>query len=263
MNSYEAKQEARRERLAARAERLRAEGQRRVDRAHEMASAIPFGQPILVGHHSEGRDRRYRGRIHDNFSKGFETLKAADEVAARAASVGSGGISSDDPDAVDKLRAELVELETRRVLMKDCNAIIRRHKGEAAIPHLVQRGVGQRVAAELIKPDFCGRLGFADYMLTNSGANARRIKARIAELEAKAGAESKEATTARGLRIVENVDANRLQLFFPDRPGPETRDTLKAHGFRWAPSEGAWQRHLSNGARYAAQCVTKVWEVGQ
>ncbi|MCC3151437.1 DUF3560 domain-containing protein, partial [Bifidobacterium bifidum] len=71
MNSYERKQEARRERLEARAEKARTEAKATYDRAHTMAEAIPFGQPILVGHHSEKRDRNYRGKIHNTFGKAF------------------------------------------------------------------------------------------------------------------------------------------------------------------------------------------------
>ena len=48
-----------------------------------MASAIPFGQPILVGHHSEGRDRRYRDRIHNTFGKAFATMDKADYYEER------------------------------------------------------------------------------------------------------------------------------------------------------------------------------------
>jgi hypothetical protein len=32
--------------------------------AHAMANCIPFGQPILVGHYSEGRDRRFREKLN-------------------------------------------------------------------------------------------------------------------------------------------------------------------------------------------------------
>ena len=107
MNSYEEKQEARRARYEEKASRLRDEAHRLHDQAHEMASAIPFGQPILVGHHSEGRDRRYRDRIHNTFGKAFATMDKADYYEEKAAKVGSGGISSDDPDALDKLNDKL------------------------------------------------------------------------------------------------------------------------------------------------------------
>ncbi|MEE8059026.1 MAG: DUF3560 domain-containing protein [Pseudomonadales bacterium] len=47
----------------------RQESQTVYKRAKDMAPVIPFGQPILVGHHSEHRDRRYRDRIHNTFVK--------------------------------------------------------------------------------------------------------------------------------------------------------------------------------------------------
>ena len=88
MNSYEAKQEARRQRYLDRAEQAQQEFQTTHDRAHAMASVIPFGQPILVGHHSEKRDRNYRGRIHDTFGKAFAALDKAKHYEEKAASVG-------------------------------------------------------------------------------------------------------------------------------------------------------------------------------
>lgn len=258
MNSYEQRLEARRLRLEARADRLRKLGEGRVARAHEMASIIPFGQPILVGHHSEKADRSYRGKIENNFRKGFEAMAEADKVAGRAASVGEGGVSADDPDAVAKLREQLARIEADQQRMKACNALIRRHKGEAAIPHLVQQGIPEKAASLLIQPDACGRIGFADYQLQNNGANIRRIKARIEQLGELSKRVAKAVEREDGIRIVENVEANRLQLIFPGKPAPALIAELKSRGFRWAPSEGAWQRQLNNAALYAAQCVMRM-----
>lgn len=67
-----------------RAESARAAGQALHDEAHRMADAIPFGQPILVGHHSESRDRRYRDRIHSKQGKAYEQLNRADDEARKA-----------------------------------------------------------------------------------------------------------------------------------------------------------------------------------
>jgi Domain of unknown function (DUF3560) len=39
------------------------------NRSHSMTSCIPFGQPILIGHHSEGRDRRYRTKAWNMMGK--------------------------------------------------------------------------------------------------------------------------------------------------------------------------------------------------
>lgn len=270
MNAYEARLEARRERLEARAEKLRREGQGRVDRAHEMASAIPFGQPILIGHHSEKRDRAFRGRIHSNFDKGFQALKAAGELEARAANVGSGGISSDDPDAIAKLLEKLEKAQNLQNMMVRANKVIKAFwkagvrdaasgdKWELYLQRLEEAGckVGPGRAKLLLEPDFAGRIGFADYQLQNNGAEVRRIKARIEQLKANAGREASEQQIGE-IKIVENVELNRLQIIFPGKPDAQVRAKLKSAGFRWAPSEGAWQRHLSNAARYWAGEIVK------
>ncbi len=66
-----------------------------------------------------------------------------------------------------------------------------------------------------------------------------------------------ETETDDGVKLVENVEANRVQLLFPGKPAADIRDVLKRNGFRWAPSEGAWQRQLNNAGIYAAQQVLK------
>ena len=38
------------------------EGRAKVAAGDKALSVIPFGQPILIGHHSEKRDRNYRRR---------------------------------------------------------------------------------------------------------------------------------------------------------------------------------------------------------
>lgn len=172
MNDYEAKQDAKRERYEKKAEQLRAEAERLHEQAHQMAEAIPFGQPILVGHYSEGRDRRYRERIHNTFGKAFATMDKADHYEQKAASVGTGGISSDDPEAVNKLKEKLESLKRSHEWMKNVNAVIRKGKApDTQIPALVALGMTEAQAAELLKPDFCGRIGFAPYSLQNSNAN--------------------------------------------------------------------------------------------
>lgn len=268
MNSYEIKQQERRERLQAAAAKAQRESDARFKRASDMASVIPFGQPILVGHHSEKRDRAYRGRIHANMDKGCELAKQAEALKAKAAAVGSGGISSDDPDAVKKLGAELEDAKKLQVVMVKANKVVRAFynagvrdaaSGEAWDRYLVKirevmPNIDEGRAMSLLQPDFCGRKGFPDYQLQNNSANIRRIEARIKQLESRAGIESSEEQVG-PVRIVQNAEDNRLQLFFPGKPAEEVRAELKGYGFRWAPSVGAWQRHLSNAAIYYARIV--------
>jgi hypothetical protein len=247
MNHYEQKQERRRERIEARADRLQREGAARFESGMTRLRAIPFGQPILIGHHSEKRDRSYRRKAVAAVDKGIELQRAAAEARARAASVGSGGVSSDDPDAVVKLREQLAKVEALQVKMVGINKALRAGNDQA----LAALGLTEAQVAKLKQPDCFGGIGFASYQLSNNGANIRRIKARIAVLQRAATREHKEEELE-GVRLVENVEANRLQLFFPGKPPAEVRTRLKSCGFRWSPSEGAWQRHLSAAARSSA-----------
>jgi hypothetical protein len=77
--------EARAERLGERADRTSAAANADYARARQMAEAIPFGQPILVGHHSEGRDRNYRARMGRTYDRAFEGMAEAERLEGRAA----------------------------------------------------------------------------------------------------------------------------------------------------------------------------------
>ena len=77
-----------------------------------MSEAIPFGQPIIVGHHSEQSDRNYRKRISDKFESAFREQGKADELRAKAeAAENNTAISSDDPEAIQKLKDKLLGFE--------------------------------------------------------------------------------------------------------------------------------------------------------
>jgi hypothetical protein len=75
---YEERKENRIDRLAEKAAEAHSEAQAQFNRAHKIGSAIPFGQPILVGHHSEAHARADANRIDTAMRKGVE----ADNKAA-------------------------------------------------------------------------------------------------------------------------------------------------------------------------------------
>jgi hypothetical protein len=252
VNAYEAKQEARRERLEAAAEKAQSRASQHFATADKMASVIPFGQPILVGHHSERADRNYRGRIHGHMDKGCAESKKAEYYEQRAASVGKGGISSDDPDAVTKLRAELEKLEKMQDTMKRANVCVRK-KDRAGLAAL---GFNEARVEQLFTPDFCGRLGFPGYAVTNNNANIRRIRERIADLEKRAEQPEREPITGPGFTVREDRDENRVCIEFDAIPAPEIRAELKRAGFKWSPTRGAWVRMASNGAWWHAEQIT-------
>lgn len=246
--AYEARRQARVDRLNDRADRAEAEARARFDQADRMASVIPMGQPILVGHYSEKADRRYRERIHNHMDKGIEAKDQAAALRRRAeAAEKNRTIFSDDPQADEKIAAKIARLEHRQEMMKQANKLVRKEDREG----LREMGFSEGVITQLLTPDFCGRLGFADYMLSNNSANIRRLKKRLASLE-QVPTETTE-TEHDGYTLVENADEYRIQILFDDKPPAEVRAKLKAHGFRWAPSQSAWQRHLNDAGRSAAQ----------
>lgn len=238
---YDERQEARRERLEARAERAKekaAAAYKRADLSEE-ATGIPFGQPILVGHHSEKRHRKVLERADNAMRTAVSETKKAQHYAGMAESVGSAGVSSDDPNGVEKLREKVAELEARQARMKAANDAWRKAGNKA----------GRNADGVWIEPPY------ASYQLSNNSAVIRSTKDRIAQLERAATAVTKTVETNIGVTLVENAEANRVQLIFPGKPAPETIKLLKSQGFRWAPSEGAWQRLLNNAGRWAARYV--------
>ena len=167
-------------------------------------------------------------------------------------SVGTGGISSDDPQAVEKLEAKLAALEKHQELMKAANVAIRMKDPTEGDAKLAELGYTPEDIAKLRAPDFCGRIGYPAYELQNNNANIRRIRGRIAELK-KRTENTPEGWEFDGGRVVVNTAENRLQIIFDGKPDADIRTELKGEGFRWAPSQGAWQRQLTDNAMRAAR----------
>lgn len=224
-----------------------------------------MGEPIKVGHHSEGKHRAAIKRADMNMRKGCEALDKADHYARAAAGVGTGGISSDDPDAVVKLLGELASLQASQRQMIAINTAWRKAGSPAADDLASWQKVADAPDVMMnvndlakIREHLARRLivrPFPSYSLSNNGANVRRIEQRIEQLRAAATRQTKETVHASGVRVVENVEENRVQLIFPGKPADDIRAVLKSHGFRWSPMAGAWQRHLNGAGLYAAKCI--------
>jgi hypothetical protein len=157
-------------------------------------------------------------------------------------------IMAGDHDAIARLTAEIEEAERLQDVMKTANATIRKHAGagaEAQVAALVAIGFAEERAKRLLVPDFCRRIGFPDYELTNNNANIRRMKGRLVQITA---AKAKPDSTVKGANAtVEDSPAdNRVRLFFPGKPAESVRSELKAAGFRWTPSLGCWQAYRNS-----------------
>jgi hypothetical protein len=249
-SSYAAKKAARIERMRAKAERLASAAEGARAHAHGIADRIPAGQPILVGHHSQRRHERDLERMRRSFTKSIALTNEAKDLSHRAdRAERSRAVSSDDPGAIDKLREKLATLNTSRERMRAANAAIR--AGGDVVGALGALGFGESQARKLLERDFAGRIGFPDYALRNAASEATRLERRIREVADRATAPVAADVVIGDARISEAE--NRVRVTFPSVPGEAVRRALKSAGFRWAPSVGAWQRHASPGARYAAE----------
>lgn len=64
---------------------------------------------------------------------------------------------------------------------------------------------------------------------------------------------SETIATGDGFTIEANHAADRVQIFFDAKPTEELRGALKATGWHWSRTEGAWQRKLTNAAIASAK----------
>jgi len=239
IEEYEAKRSARYERLQAAAARAEKESSASLDQAHSMASIIPFGQPILVGHHSERGDRNYRARIDNKYRKGFELMSKAKEYKSRAASMeANDAIFSDDPQAVEKLDDKLEGLLARQARYKAINAAHAKYLKNAASLDKCELSESDKTMIRNYVPEYSWTPHpIAPYRLTNLSANIRNAQKRAALVEKKQAIPDKDEEI-NGVKIEWRASENRIRLYFQKRVDMDTFKKLKAHGYRVLRSEG-------------------------
>lgn len=207
--------------------------------------------------------------------KAYDAIRAHADAALRSIErtawphgAPGAAIRANHPDAIPLIRAEIEKRRATHARMKTANAVLRETKGQEVGARIVAMaaatGFSRSDCERIVNPPekWMGQ-GFAAYALSGQLAEIKRLEGRLATLEANAqrGTVEHHFTTSAGpLRIVEDPDAARVQLFFDGKPSDEVRDTLKRHGFRWAPSVGAWQRHLNNAGRFASNGVLRGLE---
>lgn len=169
---------------------------------------------------------RLRERSARAMDKAVEESSKADYYADRAeAAERNHAISSDDPEALEKLKSKLAALEAQYEQVKADN--------KAA------RAAGKEPAPW--------------YTLPYLGKDIKRIKDRIEQLERLDSQPVTADISFDGGTIHENAEINRLQIIFDSIPDPEVRSNLKRYGFKWARSEGAWQRLRGSNSLHAAK----------
>ncbi len=210
---YEERQEYKKERYQELAEKSREKSQQHYEQYQKLSNAIPLGQPILTDHYSANATRRGYEKMHSQFDKSIEADNKAEYYENKVENIeNNNSISSDDPQAIEKLQARLKKLEEAKVEVK-------------ARPH-------------------------EWYELPYLNADIRRTKDRIKEIQELEELQFEEITFTGGKAIL-NRDINRIQILFDDKPNEEVRNILKHRGFKWSRYEQAWQRLYNKNTIYA------------
>lgn len=173
---------------------------------------------------------------------------------------GTGPIMRGDADAPARLRAKIEHLEALHAARVSYNRAARKNaaqewleKNAPALSEAVREDFQKELASYLnysMGVSIYGKV-FPPYCLSNESAEIKRLKGRLVEIERTRETYAdgqKDTETDGGVRIERDGQANRLRLFFPDKPEADQRARLKAAGFRWAPSIGAWQAYLNRRA---------------
>jgi len=105
--------EQRAERFEDRSDNHAAGAQRAHDAAKAIADNIPFGQPILVGHHSERRARKDVERIQNGFRKWVNMWESSQYWRERAAGALANAKYKERPD-VRARRIKTIEADRRK-----------------------------------------------------------------------------------------------------------------------------------------------------
>ena len=217
---------------------------------------------IAGGSNFPVRKKEKQNAARDKNWKEYECIEG---ILDRIKSTGMGGIVSDDKNAIAKLTAKLEARKQAQEHMKAVNAYFRKHKTLDGCPDLTD-GERNRLNAQMAQGWRVNSMPFEPWALSNNNADIHRIQDRIAALQKEAErAESNkgaEPVTGDGYRLIENAEAGRIQFIFDGKPDEQTRSTLKTWGFKWAPSQGAWQRMLNGNGRYAAEQVRKYLDKG-
>jgi len=232
----------RRERLQRKAERrrewaagARGESARRLGAAQTIADGIPFGQPILVGHHSERHARRDQERIESNMRAGVEAHHRAENHLAKAGGIDrqlETSVFNDDPDAIETLLTRIAKRKAELERCKEINTAIRREmkKGEGWLDRcglsLEEKQAVLRNAQGWQRPEFPG------YHLSNLGAAIRRDEQRIEAIRREA--RQYEKANEAGGTLVEPLVNGYVRVTFETFPGREVINALKAAGFYWS-----------------------------
>ena len=190
----------------------------------------------------------------------WQEYKDIDAILDKIRSIGTGPVDLADPNAKDILSDQLERVQKSLERAKAMNAYWRKHKTFVGFECLTEEAAKKMDAdfADLQKRAPYVSKPYPDYELTSLRNKAKRIQARLDDLEKLQQSAPDQGMEFAGGTIVRNTTANRLQIIFDDIPTADIRQALKSHGFHWSPRNQAWQRQLTKNAEYDAQRILNI-----
>ena len=156
---------------------------------------------------------------------------------------------------VERLQAKLDDLQENQERMKAANKIIRSKKLAEVekVDELVALGMTEANALACMMPDYCGRIGYADYALRNNLATIKdteaKIKRHAAMAERARGGD--EVHEYKWGKLVVAFGDERYRFIFDGKPCQDVIDLMKHNAFKWSRANMAWQRQITVNAKYA------------
>lgn len=167
----------------------------------------------------------------------------------------STAIMVGDENALELLQNKVVNLEALQADMKAANAYYRKHKTMRGYAELSEEEADS--FDEQIKSGYSWeQQPYPSYTLTNNNAKLRSARQRLDGLTKTKARPTAELETEH-FKVIQNTEIMRLQLVFDGKPSAEIRSILKSNGFKWAPSQNAWQRQLTNNAMQSLEYVKR------
>ena len=248
-SNYEQAKEDKADRLLNRAQRKAKEADAAFNRSRSLVEHIPFGQPILVGHHSERKHRAALDKSWSAMGRSVALNEHAEKLERRAASVGTAGIASDDPNALQALQNKLDSAKKAQEKMKKANQLIRAGKAD----QLSTLGFSESDIKTLLTPAY-GQPGFASYSLSNNNAEIKRLEKRIKALTAMHNKAPLEVETE-DYSIYVN-DGRICVKFAGGKPTEQVRKLLRTgYAFVFRSSTAEWVRKTTPNALVAAELM--------
>ena len=156
-----------------------------------------------------------------------------------------------EPDALDTLDRQIADLEAEQDRMKKVNAYWRKHGTLKGCPQLPE---GMQSAMEKVITGG-GRASdkpYEDFELSGNREKIKRLKRKRDDLASTKAAGSS-STTDGDIEVIEDTEAMRIRIRFPDKPEEDVRSILKQNGFKWSQSTMSWQRQLNDAGREATK----------